>query len=248
MKSNLGNFPVYDRMTNTLNINDLYYTAVSSQTKNFFTSFTASCGATTAREILTLNPKSSVVLNEHFNRILELITNHEILLKAHLSEDVILQTVVEYVRGKIFPTHSQLTLIQQVAAFIEAKKTDASIIQIDVNGERVPCIPVDEFISSGLGVCRHHAMVTAYILDGLTKYRSSISNKPFLFGVVQVIRDGVPGGAHAWVTYVNSQRRMHIDTLWNLITEFSTSEGQKTLGQVYGVDTIERQLKKTDLR
>jgi hypothetical protein len=133
-------------------------------------------------------------------------------------------------------------LVLELKNFINTMKSDKEIHQIEDSGMQVPCIPIDRFISKGLGVCRHHAMVTAYILDGLTKQRP-----PYLSGTVQIIRDTMKSGnGHAWAAFVNNTRKVHTDTLWRKIADFSDPVQRKILESYYGAEVIERQVQKVN--
>lgn len=108
-------------------------------------------------------------------------------------------------------------------------------------------IPIDKFIESGLGVCRHHAMVASYFLDRLTK---EPQGAPLLEGVVQHMRDNVAqGGGHVWVTYLSKKedrKRWHVDTLWKELADFSQPEGIERLQRLYGAEAIGNQILKTN--
>lgn len=241
MKTALTHFPNYEPATNTLLINRKNYVAVTTRTRNFFTEPSASCGSNINREVLLLDPENSPVLHKHFEKVLRIISQ----IPGCMQEDMIFKTVVNYVRDKIFPSHSHHDLLPRLLFFVEAKKALHTTPKINVLGTEIACIPIDAFISKGLGVCRHHALVIAYILDGLKKH---LAEKHNFTGTVQIIRDDVIGGAHAWVTYVNKEKKMHIDSLWNVITDFSNARGRKTLEEAYGKEAIERQFKKVGHR
>lgn len=240
MKSTLLDFPNYDSMTNRLQLNDEYFTSVSSRTQDFFNQPTACCGSILAREVLTLNPAHSPKLKGHFDEILKILESEE-----DLNDDIILKIVKTYIRENIFPTHSDPNLITKLFAYIAKKNQEPATSSVNVKGTKVAFIPIDDFIETGLGVCRHYALVAGYILDGLTKTQSKRTNQPFLSGIVQLIRDDVPGGGHAWVTLVNDKKYMHFDALWDIVTDFSKEKGRKALEIGYSKEAIDRQLKKT---
>lgn len=242
MKNLVKHMPGYDADDSTLSLHGKKYTPISSKTRNYYDEPVASCGSSVGcREILVLDPSNSPVLANHLDRIQSILS-----AKGH-SEDQIIKCVVDYVRDKIFPTHSDRNLGERVEAVVNFAKTDKTASKIDVFGHIVPILPIDHFITRKVGVCRHHALVVAYILDGLTKLTSDKTGKPFLKGIVQHIRDEVPGGAHAWVTYTTSTRKVHIDTLWNRVQDFTGNLGQRILEVSYGPKAIANQMKKVDI-
>lgn len=228
MKSNLSFSPNYNPAYNTFEFNEKSFFVVSSKTKNFFSYPTASCGSSDKREVALLDPNNSPLLTQHFQAL------SKQLLGKEQDEIFIVNTVLAYVRNAIFPTHSLPDLESQVAAFIDEKRHNTSAAHTCILNSRIPVISIDEFIGKRIGVCRHHALVTAYLLDGLTKCISTSTQKPFLSGNVKFIRGNVPGGAHAWVNFVSKNRKMHIDTLWNITADFSTAEGKSRLQEKYG--------------
>lgn len=76
----------------------------------------------------------------------------------------------------------------------------------------MPIINLDEFIKRSLGVCRHHGLFTAYLLNRLMK------DKLIPKGEIMHCRDDIPRGAHVWVLYQPKEMvddAYLIDTLWD---------------------------------
>lgn len=234
----------YSKVNQTLKLNGKDYTLITSKTTYFFGKHLASYGAS-IREVIILDPEESILSNMHFKSIVQAIEKAE---KTHTkwTDDKVFSIVLDYVRTIIFNS-GQTERSKKVDSFISSKKLDKDTPQIKIQNAIVPAINIDEFLGSRIGICRHHAMITAYILDGLTKQISPKTGKPYLCGIVQIIRDNLPNrGAHAWVTMINPRCRIHIDTLWNKYVDFSTSEGIESLKLVYGDVPIQNQLLKVE--
>jgi hypothetical protein len=185
--------------------------------------------------VILLDPKNSPLLNHHFNEIVKIISE-----KIPIEKEIC-KIIAKYVRDKIFPAEHA----SKLKAFMITKQWDKTIPKIKIKDTRVLAIPIDSFISEKLGVCRHHALVTAYIMDGLTKLCSNKTNRPYLSGNVQIIRDNLKsGGAHAWTAYTTKTNMIHIDTLWNIISDFSNAKNREKLERIYGAEVILRQIKK----
>jgi hypothetical protein len=203
----------------TLLINGRNYTLINSRTTQFSHAI-ASCG--TDREILIHDPEDSLLASVHFQNVLKLISFEKV------TEEQILLFVLRYIRKEIFKDKST-DISSKVKKFVTSNS---------------PVISIDAFINQGLGVCRHHTLVTAYILDRLTKQVSKRTKKPYLTGVVQIMRAN--GGIHTWVTIANQTFKMHIDTFWNKLVDFSKDKGIMALEKIYGVEPIKKQLLKVE--
>lgn len=82
-------------------------------------------------------------------------------------------------------------------------------------------INLAENISDGKGVCRHQALLVAYLLERATKAGT-------LNGKVSVDRNYIPGkGGHAWARYTSEQGEVHIvDVAQNFVGTLESSERQ----------------------
>src|SRR3989304_1528339 len=223
-----------------LAVNGTVYEGVTSQTEDFSSRPVASMGSSTTREVILLDSKYSPVLNAKFAELKEILTEQALQKKTALTEEEVVQTVHTFVQTAIF-NKSPFAVDQ----FIQDKQTSKDIEKIHIVPVEVTCISLDDFAKTGGGVCRHHALATAYLIHRLT-----IGPKALLKGVVQQMRDNVDGvkgrGAHVWVSYVNHEKRMHIDTLWKIFfPDFTQSHVKEILLSSYGKNAYENQYKKT---
>lgn len=108
-----------------------------------------------------------------------------------------------------------------------------------------PCIPIDRFIEKTVGVCRHHALVAAYLLD---RFMQENWNRCTFTGKVQIMGDDIKGGGHAWLTLLSSvQETWAFDSLNNIIGNLNEEEFKQALIQKFGADPVERQIYKANL-
>lgn len=244
-------FPAYDRNSQKIKLNQKDYTPLTAAIQDISTKPVASCGSSERREIITLDPDHSPILNDHYEKLKNILQDSQKNLGRPLSEEAILKHVRDYIRKEIFPSDKDLDLTD---SFIDRMRNDPRILKtlyIVGKGDHalVPIIPIDEFIKEGVGVCRHHALVASYLLDRLTKEPEA---SRMLDGVVQHMRDNVPAGngklsGHIWVTFLSKKekKRWHIDTLWNEIWEFSTPQAIAHLKmRGYGEEAINNQVRK----
>lgn len=252
----LKRFPAYHLADNLITLQGKRYTPLTAGVKNISTKAVASCGSSNNREILVMDPNHSPALAKHFNKLLIIIQNAQAANGGDISEEAILNLVRDYVRHRIFTSRNDPQLIAKVNGFVQYYQNDPNWPKAEFKSSQgkfqVPIIPIDEFILSGLGVCRHHALVTSYLLDRLTK---EPKGAPILQGTVQHMRDNIPlnkdqFGGHVWVTFISSKpskKRWHIDTLWREIIDFSKPQGIAYLKlRGYGELAIENQIKKAN--
>src|SRR3954471_23244808 len=64
-----------------------------------------------------------------------------------------------------------------------AKQTSNVVSHTQYKGVKIPLISIDDFVKVGIGLCRHHALATAYMIDCLLN-----EEKPLIQGTVQHIR------------------------------------------------------------
>lgn len=207
----------------------------------------ASCGRSFGREIILLDLENSPLLKSHIKAL------QDELLEARSSfggEETLLQVLLAYVRTKIFPGCSKKNVLDEFNDFM--KKNLDSCSKITYKGNHrdylVPIIPIDHFIQADRAVCRQHALVTFCLLDYFTQHPSY---KPIFCGVPQhlrgnVYRQGVRR-AHSWTTFISalSLKKWHIDSLWNVMVDFSNLTEIGELMGTYGEKAISKQLKRT---
>jgi hypothetical protein len=216
------------------------YEGISGEMEDFSSRPIASMGSSSTREVILLDPKQSRALHEKFDELVAVLTSASWEKGSSLSEEEIVDQVYQFVQERIFNRSPY-----ELESFIRRQKASAETTKLRVGDVDVTCIPIDEFIKAGVGVCRHHALVTAYLLHRLTQ-----GSAPLLSGIVQHMRTSVDGsagsGAHVWATYVNASRRMHIDTLWRqFVVNVEDKPAQGKLRTLYGSRAIDYELART---
>ncbi|MGE0634759.1 MAG: hypothetical protein AB7O96_20265 [Pseudobdellovibrionaceae bacterium] len=210
-----------------------------------------SCGSGSGREVVVLNPKNSPHLNAHYNHIVSFLRSQA----GHLTEREILTYVKNYIRNYMLFRSTEPSLERMTDQLVADFKRERPAQSLDYEESvsylkhgtvtvKVPFIPIDHFIEKGIGVCRHHALIAAYILDRLT-----YEEPPLLKGAVQHMRDNIFRGAHVWVTFVSeSGTKWHIDTLWDRIEDFSdpVKFQELALPFAYGPNAMRNQLRRTE--
>jgi len=167
------------------------------------------------REIITVDPQNSPLLEKGYQELLLTLSNE-------LSEKEILFQVADYVGQTLFDLqkcsdHAVYALIHQHA-----------------NGQLEPEIPLEIFLAERVGVCRHIALATTYIVNRLIK-------EGHLQGEAFLVRDYVRCGRHAWTLFLSKEGAWHIDAYWRILEDGKTEEGYEHLSRVYGPNTMERQ-------
>lgn len=98
----------------------------------------------------------------------------------------------------------------------------------------MPIISLAKFLNVGLGVCRHHGLFTAYLLDRLMK------DKLFPQGEIMHCRDNIPKGAHVWILYRPDHGKTYfIDSMWNVRAKL-TQDKDSLKAKGYGHSAIEQ--------
>lgn len=226
-----------DRTKGIINIEGKDYTIVTSKVNNFSTQSLASFGSTKTREILLLDP-TSYLLDFHYEKLKEKLQSLQ-QENGKLSNKQIFKQINKYVKNEIF--------FFKPAKKKERKEKIKSITEnkpkVKWDKKTIPVVTIDEFIKKGVGVCRHHALTSAYLLDRLAK-----EENPILKGRVFQIRDFLNrqrGGAHTWNFFIiengenENQEKWHIDSYWNIAKKFKESE--KYLIKKYGQEAIEHE-------
>jgi hypothetical protein len=241
------NLDQYNSTNNTVRYQDQEYTCIRTDTISFSKTKLISVGSHFDREMITLDP-NSLILNRCYDDFFHAIKEHCKNSKStHLSMEIIMPILKKHVRNQIFPSCTDKSVVKNVDNFVKKYKQDNPDKCITVRNDSIPIISIDEFIEKGLGVCRHHALITAYLLDRLIQEQGG---KLVPLGIVQHMRDNLDkGGAHVWINFTEvSKRKWHIDTLWNLGLEFTNPKSKisKFLAEKYGPKTMKNQRDKTD--
>ncbi len=255
MKQFLSNFPAYDQNQNLIELNHKKYVPITGALRDISTKAVASCGSSSKREILVLDPDNSPKLKKHYAELKEILINFQKNQGKALFEEEVLKQVRDYVRHHIFLTRNIPDLSEKIDGFVElkhkSKQTPKAVYEVSKNYVAdVPIISIDEFIKEEIGICRHHALVTGYLLDRLTKE----PEPRMLEGIVQCMRDNIvhngERAAHTWIAFLSTKekKRWHIDTLWGELIDFSTQQGIEHLKlRGYGENAINNQIKKAQI-
>ncbi|NGX37577.1 MAG: hypothetical protein K1000chlam2_00733 [Chlamydiae bacterium] len=166
-----------------------------------------------SREVIVVDPENSPLLE---NAYLDLKSQ----LHETFTEKDILQTTLLYVRENLFDL--ELCTDQNVIRFL---------LQFMDKG---PEIPLETFLEKKIGVCRHLALTTTYLLERLTKDR-------LLDGKAYLIREQIPSGRHGWTLFLSQSGAWHLDSYWEILENGKTDAGFFHLCQKYGKRTMERQ-------
>lgn len=93
-----------------------------------------------------------------------------------------------------------------------AEKADL-LTHMLTGGQRDKKIHLAPFIENGVGVCRHQALLTAYLIEKLTQEEDPLfrlNGKLSLERNAIADRDENKSGAHAWVRYTNTNGEVYI--------------------------------------
>ena len=170
------------------------------------------------REIITVDPIASPLLNEGYQKLLGQIG-------AEDSEEEILRKVGHFVCNTLFSL--DLCTEENTKQLIESVAPLA----------KEPEISIETFIDAQTGVCRHLALASTYLTNRLI-------DEGLLKGTCFLIRDQTHGGRHAWTLYLSGTGAWHLYPLWGFLENGKTEEGFIHLCQRYGKRTMERQKKR----
>lgn len=233
---------------NKLVIDGKNFYPISSKIQGFATKRLASCGSTTDREILLLDPHNAPLLERHYQALMLEILDIQKRIGPLYPEQV-LRLVMHHLRSRIFFVKADQQLRKVEKIFREAL-ADAAVVKVRNNkflGELIPAISLERYIAEGAGVCRHMSLAACYLLDRLTKEPLA---KPILDGSVQHIRDNIPLGAHSWAVFIprikpqETPQRWILDGQFDVLVNFALPEGRARLSP-YG-DALNRMLGRTN--
>lgn len=145
----------------------------------------------------------------HFDQALATLLSR---LDEEATEQEILETTTCFVRDELF---DQSTPIEPL---------------IDEGGE----IPLETFLETRTGLCRHYALTTTLLIDQLIKGGK-------LDGEVYLIREETPKGRHGWTLFLSEEGAWHLDPYWDLLKNGKEEKDFLGLCQKYGKRTMEKQ-------
>lgn len=235
-------FESYDPSNKKLKIEGEDYLTLSSDVTDISSKKIVSCGAHLegGREIILLDPENSRHLTEHYDRLKAKLLRMEKTGKfiGENSEGRIIAAVSEYVSEGIFPGGAGPKMLLRTTNFIKEKElegTKRAKVKPGRKVDDVPIISIDDFVNKGVGVCRHQALVLAYLLDRLTK-----EEHPMISGVVQQMRGTVRSAdyegdyGHVWVSFSSTSGSQYmLDSMLGVVEDYSTPEGEIRLKLKY---------------
>ncbi|MBM3207439.1 MAG: hypothetical protein FJZ57_02380 [Chlamydiae bacterium] len=167
------------------------------------------------REIILLDPESKKVQNFYTCKIVQ--PNSSILTR-----ETTLVEKFQKITQKFDIYFSKYTHIEDYDdRFTEQWKKEHPIEDYpqyyytsDINGESTPIIPIDDYIKSRFGVCRHRSILASYVINRLMMENSHLFD---VKGHVLHMRENTDtGGSHAWLWFVSDANPIiHIDPMWN---------------------------------
>jgi len=164
------------------------------------------------REVLLVDPENSPILNEAFADLKN-------QLEKTFDEREILLTTFYFVREHLFDLDRC------------TEKIVAELIQQFTGQE--PEISIEIFLEEKIGVCRHIALVTTYLLHRLNL-------EGWIEGKALLIREQIPSGRHAWSVFISESGAWHLDPYWGIFENGKTRAGFCHLCQKYGKRAMER--------
>lgn len=174
-----------------------------------------------SREIISLDPRNSPLLAQKYAQF----------------PGASLEELVHYIRTQVFTKDTSERLLNAfIFAWMEGHTPND--FTLTENLEYRPVIPLDDFIRSGVGVCRHSALVATYFIDRL------IREHRLPPGRVRYVRDTIKFGGHAWVLYFpeNSEDVWHIDPHLGAVVNCRTD--LELLYLFYGREALDRQMER----
>ncbi len=171
------------------------------------------------REIISLDPENSPLLQQKYDQF----------------SGASFEELIDYIRTRIFFIKTNERLMDAfIFEWIERHTPEDFTLTSD--NRYLPVIPLNDFIRSGVGVCRHSALTAAYFIDRL------IQDGRLPPGRVRYVRDTIKFGGHAWVLYFpeDSNDIWHIDPHLSVVVNCRTDA--ESLYPFYGQEAIDRQL------
>ncbi len=197
-----------------------YYRVLDGNVREFKSEPIASVSATLGREIILLDPRSTV-LKSLYNEL-----KSEVYKTQHDDIYTILMITIKLVRH-----------------YLECGRPPAELMHVILNETRatfnnVDVLLLDDFIKHKIGVCRHHSLLLAFFLDKLQ------ADGILPAGTVTHARHYHRKGKerHVWVMYrlVEGQDLYLVDSTWNVLGNLNDSVDAQRLKQYGYGETVDK--------
>jgi hypothetical protein len=184
------------------------------------------------REFISLNPFDSPLLDQKYRELL-----------ISFPETNPLRHLLHFVEEEVFDCalSTEETVSVLIDHWAHSSERDRSDFAETASEALHPVIPLDFFIEKKIGVCRHHALITAYFLDRLSKEGKIPSGTSYY--VRDVIHTSSMYGGHAWNLYLfdDSTEVWHLDAYWGVLKNLTLIEDLKYLYKAYSRRVIDRE-------
>jgi hypothetical protein len=192
------------------------------------------------REIISLDPENSPLLEEKYQKLLTYLHSEEPLAST-------LDTIANYIREEVFspPVSTEKKLEQFIQRWQRSSERTLEDFTVSKEESLIPVIPLDDFIQARSGVCRHQALVSAYFLDRLQQ-ETDLLPKGKVYHVRDVVAVGSQEGGHAWNLYVpdDGSQVWHFDALWHVVKDCKDPDDLQFLYASYGKKAIAREMRR----
>ncbi|KTD43157.1 hypothetical protein [Legionella parisiensis] len=184
---------------------DGYSPIVTRDVRNF-NQRVFSIGSSSSREMLLLDPEAESLKKLYA----ELRQN----IKQNATTPEILQEISKLTQ-KAFPISETAFL----KAFVEKHLREGN-----------PVIPLDEFMQAGIGICRHHSLLNAFLMSRL------VEDSILQGEVIHQRHSFHKHGAHTWNLFRDTKdgKLYSLDSLWKNVTSLADNPGD--LNKLYGLD------------
>jgi hypothetical protein len=207
-----------------------------------------SMGSSPDRELIAYQPFNSPKLDEHFNK-LKAELEFEIKFNSSFSTERKVRIIKDYILQKVFFRRRESeTLVTQ--AFGKAKTLGYPTTPYQIPGGKailIPVIPLDHFIGIEAGVCRQHALLFWIFVKRLCD-----EPNPILNGIVHVMRDNLPYGAHAWALFIPKRVQeidpaeiWSVDPLNDLVYNLCNEIQREALERYFSKNVVARMVERT---
>lgn len=225
MEENLERSPHYNPKQKQLDINGVPHRVVDGTVVNFARcALPLVCVGANEREYIVLDPKASPELEKCYQDFRALIGS-----SVKVDRKQVLKALQSHLKN-VFPGRSKAT-----EAFIQECRQK-------YDGRGPFCIPIESFIEAKCGVCRHHSLLGAYLLD---RFLHEHADKCTFKGKVFVMRHNLVEGAHAWISLVLESGEIYlVDTLNRVVGDINDPKFVSAIRGVFGDKAIANQKKK----